>query len=96
MKYIKAIGLIAVMAVLFSFPGTGNGVTMGPSSGDEQGAAAKTYVEVKCDPCDYNIDYGASDHRDEKGGVDEGAVKLDCDPCDYNIDYGGKDRPAEK
>lgn len=96
MKYDKAIGLIAVVAVLFSFTATANGVTIGPSSGQEEGALAKTYVEVKCDPCDYNVDYGSIEHRAEKEGVDEGSVKLQCDPCDYNVDYGGRDHPAEK
>jgi hypothetical protein len=90
------IGLIAMVAIMFLFTGIVNGVTMEQSAVDEQTATAKAYVEIKCDPCDYNIDYGDTDHLTEKGGVDEGSVKLECDPCDYNIDYGDTDHPIEK
>ena len=67
-----------------------------PKPTAEQKAMEKTYVEVKCDPCDYNIDYGDTYHPGEKAGIDEGTVQLKCDPCDYNIDYGETYSPAEK
>jgi hypothetical protein len=76
--------------------GTNSGLVKGPSDIDEQKTIAKAYAEIKCDPCDYNIDYGDTYHPTGKGGVDEGFVKLECDPCDYNIDYGETYNPTEK
>jgi heme/copper-type cytochrome/quinol oxidase subunit 2 len=76
--------------------GTAKEVTTGSSVIDEQKTIAKAYAEIKCDPCDYNIDYGDTYHPAKKGGVDEGFVKLECDPCDYNIDYGDTYHPTEK
>jgi len=72
------------------------GVITESSAIDEQRTIAKAYAEIKCDPCDYNIDYGDTNNLGEKSGVDEGFVKLECDPCDYNIDYGDTYHPAEK
>ena len=87
------IGMVLVMLLLTA---SVYGVAMGPTVIEEQNIIAKQYVEAKCDPCDYNIDYGDTLHPEEKGGVDEGTVKLECDPCDYNIDYGDKYQPIEK
>jgi hypothetical protein len=81
MTYKTSIG-IAMVAMLLLFTGSVFGVEMEPSAVAEQKVIAKSYVEMKCDPCDYNIDYGNTINPDEKGGVDEGIVKLECDPCD--------------
>ncbi len=97
MKYKVTIGLIGMVATMFIFAGIVNGMAMEPSELLEQKAIAKEYVEIKCDPCDYNIDYGDTNYPTiEKGGIDEGSVKLECDPCDYNIDYGETYHPIEK
>jgi hypothetical protein len=96
MKYKVTIGLIGMVAIMFLFTGIVNGAIMEPSATDEQKGIAKAYVQIKCDPCDYNIDYGDTYRPTEKGGVDEGSVKLECDPCDYNIDYGDTYQPVEK
>lgn len=90
------IGLMGMVAILFLFTGIVNGVTEEESAIDEQKVMAKAYVEIKCDPCDYNVDYGDTYHPAEKGGEDEGYVKLECDPCDYNIDYGETYHPIKK
>jgi len=82
-----------MVGMMLLFTGTVYGGETG-SSADLQ--TAKAYVEVKCDPCDYNIDYGDTYYPAEKEGVDEGVVKLECDPCDYNIDYGDIYHPIEK
>jgi hypothetical protein len=66
MKYTVTIGLIGVAAIMLLFTGTVSGVRMEPSAIDEQKAISKAYVEVKCDPCDYNIDYGDTYHPIEK------------------------------
>ena len=87
---------IGMMIILLLLTGSVYGVAMGPSAIDEPNVIAKEYAEVKCDPCDYNIDYGDTFHPAEKGGVDEGTVKLECDPCDYNIDYGDTYPPIGK
>ncbi len=92
MRYKTAIG-VGMAGIMLLFTGTVQGTEM-ISSANEQ--TAKVYVEIKCDPCDYNIDYGDTYHPGEKEGVDEGAVKLECDPCDYNIDYGDRYHPVEK
>jgi hypothetical protein len=86
---------VGMVVTMMLFTGSVNAVEMGPSA-IEQIAIEKEYVEVKCDPCDYNIDYGDTFHPAEKGGVDEGVVKLECDPCDYNIDHGNTHHPTEK
>jgi hypothetical protein len=96
MKYKVTIGLIGMVAMVFLLMAISNGVTMEQSAVEEQKKIAKAYVEMKCDPCDYNIDYGDTNHPTEKGGMDEGSVKLECDPCDYNIDYGDTYQPIEK
>ena len=88
--------LLGIAALLFLFAGIAHGATMELTAAEEQRAAEITYVEAKCDPCDYNIDYGDTDHPAEKGGADEGYVKLECDPCDYNIDYGDTYQQHEK
>jgi hypothetical protein len=95
MKYKVTIG-VGMMVIMLLFTGTVNGVEMGPAAIDSQIAIAKSYVEIKCDPCDYNIDYGDTNYLAGKGGVDEGTVKFKCDPCDYNVDYGDTYRPIEK
>jgi hypothetical protein len=95
MTYTVTIG-IGMVVVMLLFTGNVNGAEMGPSAVDEQIAIAKSYVEIKCDPCDYNIDYGDTYHLGEKEGVDEGVVKLECDPCDYDIDYGDTYHSIEK
>jgi len=87
MKCTVTIG-IGMVALLLLFAGTVHAVEMWPFAIDKDVEIAKDYIEVKCDPCDYNIDYGDTDHPAEKSGLDEGIVKLECDPCDYNIDYG--------
>jgi Zn finger protein HypA/HybF involved in hydrogenase expression len=87
MKYKVTIGIVMVVMMML-LTGAVNKIEMGPASYDEQITMTKSYVEIKCDPCDYNIDYGDTDHLAEKAGVDEGVAKLKCDPCDYNIDYG--------
>jgi hypothetical protein len=61
-----------------------------------KGTVEKSVVKFKCDPCDYNIDYGSKDSPAAKGKVDEGFIEIKCDPCDYNIDYGSKDSPTSK
>ena len=94
MTYTLTIGIGMVIIILL-FTGIVYGVAMMPSAIDEH--KAKEYVEIKCDPCDYNIDYGDTNYPTiEKGGIDEGSVKLECDPCDYNIDYGDTYHPIEK
>ena len=50
--------------------------------------AKKNTVKFKCDPCDYNIDYGIMNKSEGKGTVEKGYIEIECDPCDYNIDYG--------
>ena len=95
MKYTSIIG-VGIVGMSLIFTGAVYGGDMGPSAIDEQKVMTKSYVEIKCDPCDYNIDYGDTYHLTDKGGVDEGTVKLECDPCDYNIDYGDKYQPVEK
>ncbi len=96
MKHKITIGVV-LLSILLLFAGTVMGTEKGPSAIDEKIAMEKIYVEMKCDPCDYNIDYGDTMYPGEKGGVDEGMAKLDCDPCDYNIDYGGiYHHPIEK
>jgi hypothetical protein len=95
MKYKVTIG-VGMMVIMLLFTGTVNGVEMGASAIDKQVSIAKSYVEIKCDPCDYNIDYGDTFYPAEKSGVDEGTVKLECDPCDYNIDYGDTYPPIGK
>jgi hypothetical protein len=57
-----------------------------------KGAVEQSVVKFKCDPCDYNIDYGSQDSPAAKGKVDEGFIEIKCDPCDYNIDYGSQAR----
>lgn len=89
MTYTEIIGLGTAVILLFS-AGSVYGTETGRTVADEQVMTAKSYVEVKCDPCDYNIDYGDTVRPAEKEGVDEGAVKLECDPCDYNVDYGSE------
>ena len=66
-----------------------------PNSPDAKGAVKQSVVRFKCDPCDYNIDYGSQDSPDARGIVDEGFIEIKCDPCDYNIDYGSQDRSAK-
>jgi hypothetical protein len=61
-----------------------------------KGAAEKSVVKFKCDPCDYNIDYGSEVSPAAKGKVDEGFIEIKCDPCDYNVDYGSQVNPAAK
>jgi hypothetical protein len=95
MKYLLTIGGV-MLAIMLLFAGTVKGVEMGSSAIDEKIAIAKEYIEIKCDPCDYNIDYGDTNSPAEKGGVDEGIVKLECDPCDYNIDHGKTYHTIEK
>ena len=95
MKYTSIIG-VGIVGMSLIFTGVVYGGDMGPSAIDGQKVIAKSYVEIKCDPCDYNIDYGDTLLPAEKGGVDEGSVKLECDPCDYNIDYGDTYHPIEK
>ena len=96
MTHKLTIGVIVMMALTLLFAAIAAGVQMGPSTMDEEKIMAQAVVEMKCDPCDYNIDYGDTLHPDEKGGVDEGTVKLECDPCDYNIDYGLTTPPVKK
>jgi len=86
MKYITAIGIGTALVMLFPMIAWGGEAVR--SADNEQMAAATSYVEIKCDPCDYNIDYGDIEHLGRRMGVDEGAAKLECDTCDYNIDYG--------
>ncbi len=93
MKHKVTIGAV-LMALILLFTGTVYGIEMGPSAIDEQ--TAKSDIKIKCDPCDYNIDYGNTLNPSEKGGIDEGFVKLECDPCDYNIDYGDTHTPEGK
>jgi hypothetical protein len=81
------IGAVMVVIVML-LTGAVQKIEMGPPSYEEQVTIIKSFAEVKCDPCDYNIDYGHAYNLTEKGGVDEGVAKLECDPCDYNIDYG--------
>ena len=95
MTYTVTIG-VGILAILLLFTGTVNALEWWPFAIDKDIETAKEYVEVKCDPCDYNIDYGDTDHPAEKGGLDEGIVKLECDPCDYNIDYGETEQPMKK
>lgn len=87
MTYTEIIGLGMAVILLF-FAGSVYGTETARTAADEQMMTAKSYVEVKCDPCDYNIDYGDTFHHGEKGGIDEGIVELACDPCDYDADYG--------
>jgi hypothetical protein len=61
-----------------------------------KGAVEKSAVKFKCDPCDYNIDYGSQSSPAAKGKVDEGFIEIKCDPCDYNIDYGSHGSSAAK
>jgi len=89
MKYKVTIGIV-MLVMMMLLTGAVNKTEMGPPSFDEKTAVEKSYVEIKCDPCDYNIDYGDTHHPAEKAGIDEGVAKLKCDPCDYNIDYGDK------
>jgi hypothetical protein len=92
MTHTVAIGIgtlvIITVVMMLMFTGTVNEGLKDPSTTHEYIAIAKSYVEIECDPCDYNIDYGNTYYLDEKEGVNEGSVKLECDPCDYNIDYG--------
>lgn len=94
MKYKVTIGIVMVVMMIL-LTGAVNKVEMGPPTFNEKIVISESYAEVKCDPCDYNIDYGDTYHP-EKAGIDEGIVKLKCDPCDYNIDYGETDHPFEK
>jgi len=87
MTYTVTIG-VGILAILLLFTGTVNALEWWPFAIDKDIETAKEYVEVKCDPCDYNIDYGNTYYPAEKAGLDEGVVKLECDPCDYNIDHG--------
>ncbi len=96
MKTKLMIEVAGVIALIFVFAGTVHGVAMGPSALEEKERTAQSYMEVKCDPCDYNIDYGDREHPAKKGGVDEGVVLLECDPCDYNVDYGASEKPTGK
>ena len=91
MTYTLSIGA-GMVVIMLLFTGTVHAGEMQPFASDEQIAIAKSYVEIKCDPCDYNIDYGDTFYpaEKEKEGVDEGVVQLECDPCDYEIDYGDK------
>ncbi|UCH46309.1 MAG: hypothetical protein JSV11_06310 [Nitrospiraceae bacterium] len=87
MTYKVIIG-VGMMVMLMLFTGSVNAVEMWPFTINEKIEVEKEYAETKCDPCDYNIDYGDTFHPGEKAGIDEGIVKLECDPCDYNADYG--------
>ncbi len=95
MTYSKNIG-VGLLVMMLLLTGTISGVELGPPAGHEQKAMVETYAEIKCDPCDYNIDYGDTYLPGEKGGVDEGTVKLKCDPCDYNLDFGDTYLPTDK
>ena len=67
------IGLIGMAVILMLLPGIAQGIMTGPSVLDEQKTTEKTYVEVKCDPCDYNIDFGDTSAPAAKGGPVSGA-----------------------
>jgi hypothetical protein len=58
MRYKSTIWLIGIMAVVLIFTGIVTGETMWPSAVDEQRAQTQEFVKIKCDPCDYNVDYG--------------------------------------
>lgn len=96
MKSMVNIGILVIAAIMFLFAGTVNGERMGQTAIHEQKAIEKVYVEFKCDPCDYNIDYGDPYPPVKRVRFDEGSVKLECDPCDYNVDHGERYRPTEK
>ena len=96
MKVKSTRGIIGVAAIMFILAGSFLVGIKEAQAVDKQTATTKSYVEIKCDPCDYNIDYGDTYHPDKKNGVDEGVVKLECDPCDYNIDYGETEQPMKK
>ena len=86
------IGIIVTMAVTVIL----SAWVKGEDTITAKGAVEKSVVKFKCDPCDYNIDYGSKDSPAAKGKVDEGFIEIKCDPCDYNVDYGSKDSPAAK
>jgi hypothetical protein len=96
MNVTLTIRITGVAAIMFILAGSVHGEIKEPQAVDVQTTMTKSYVGIKCDPCDYNIDYGDTDHPEEMGGVDEGFVKLECDPCDYDIDYGKTGRPMKK
>jgi len=87
MTYMNIIGSGLVVMMLFAAGAVYGGEPAG-SDGDEETAVTQSFIEVKCDPCDYNLDYGSVSQPSEESRIDEGTVKLACDPCDYNIDYG--------
>ena len=82
------IGFILLMVMVLSMPENVRAEKMLLSAVDKDIAIKKGSVKFKCDPCDYNIDYGNQDSPAAKGKVDEGFIEIKCDPCDYNIDYG--------
>jgi predicted nucleic-acid-binding Zn-ribbon protein len=87
---------IGIMAIVFIFTGSVTGEILMPSEIDVQIVQEKETVQIKCDPCDYNIDYGNWDHPGEKSPVEKEFVHFECDPCDYDADYGEIYQPAEK
>jgi hypothetical protein len=93
---ILIIWLIGMIAVVLIFPGVVTGEKMWTPAVYEQMAQEKEHVKFKCDPCDYNIDYGSEYYPTEKVPFEEGFVKFECDPCDYNVDYGGEYLPIDK
>ena len=86
------IGILVTMTVTVIF----SKYVRGEDTITAKGAVKKSVVKFKCDPCDYNIDYGTKDSSTAKGKVDEGFIEIKCDPCDYNVDYGSNDSPAAK
>lgn len=48
----------AMVVIMLLFMGLVRGQGIQPPAIDGQMAIAKSYVEIKSDPCDYDIDYG--------------------------------------